>query len=375
MEDGGPVYKLLRKHREKTRFHAIGLGQDVSEKWLQSVGVLTKGGFEVVKQAVDLAAALVAFLERALVPSVSGIEVIWPGQEWIPAPSAVRNVYEGDMVFVYANYGDREVAGNVLFRYMNTTSKRKEEVSLPLPASIKGKSLGKMWAFQRLSDLESVSEATAVSLKYQIPGPHTAFIGISAQATAATLPMQSIVPRFHFSCGTRGSRRGRCSALPERTREKSRSRTPVYVRDQFSMVSPLVESCSPVYATSNQYLMDSPLVTQSLPAAESPESSNLGKSQCTGSLLWFIYAQSTDGYWPMSSVRDGLKAVSIPGELLQFGQQAEDIWATLMVVFLLSTRFASDSLKTSLLLRKAKAWLASLRVRYEDFLPTLQATA
>ena len=74
----------------------------------------------------------------------------------------------------------------------------------------------------------------------------------------------------------------------------------------------------------------------------------------------------------MSAVREGLKAVPIPAELSRFGTQAEDIWATLQVIYLLSTQFASDSQKTVLLVRKAKAWLASLSIRYEDFAAVLQ---
>ena len=51
------------------------------------------------------------------------------------APKTVRTVYEGDMVFTYANYGDAEASGTVLFRYLNTANKRKEEVTLTLPAA------------------------------------------------------------------------------------------------------------------------------------------------------------------------------------------------------------------------------------------------
>lgn len=467
VEDGSPVYELLRKHKEKTRFHAIGLGQDVSEKWLQSVGVLTKGGFEVVKKVADLAASLVVFLERVLAPSVTGIEVIWPGNEWISAPNTVRNVYEGDMVFMYANYGDREVTGNVVFRYTNTASKQKEEVAIALPVAVKGKSLGKMWAFHRISDLPVVSEATAVSLKYQVPSPHTAFIGVSSQATDSTLPMLSFTPIAQPYCGARvmarsrktgmgGRGLGKCGAKKRHRRcvresiegitkpairrlsrkgsvkrtsrmatEESRNVLRTFLdkalRDAVTytehagrrtvtaldVVLGLKGQNTNLYGFGGRGLMRHKMVTKrardsldesdsdqdlltprsrsrsptkspKLVAARATKRISQQKPQSaadTGSLLWFIYAQSTAGYWAMSSVRDGLKAVPIPRELLQFGPQAEDIWATLMVVFLLSTRFASDSQKTSLLLRKAKAWLSSLLVRYEDFLPALQAAA
>ena len=354
MEDGTAVYELLRKHRETTRFHAIGLGEDVSEKWLQSVGILTKGGFEVVKQAAVLSASLIAFLERVLTPNVTGIEVIWPGRDWLQAPKTTRTVYEGDMVFTYANYGDAEASGTVLFRYLNTANKRKEEVTLPLPAAVSGQTLSKLWAFHRLSDMESVPEATALSLKYQIPCAHTVFIGVSSLTTVAALPMLAPAPRRAISCmkGGRGGRGGgllrrKCRKAP--SPDRSRSRSPPQQISKHRACGPVSDCCVPRRKAENN----------------SP-------APAIGSLLWFIFAQSTAGYWPVSAVREGLKAVPIPAELSRFGTQAEDIWATLQVIYLLSTQFASDSQKTVLLVRKAKAWLASLSIRYEDFAAVLQ---
>lgn len=165
------------------RFFTVGVGNSVSEAFVQTLSDVNGGACELVSPNENMGEKIVRHFKRIYFPRAENVKIYWPGEPEKILPEQVSTVYDGDTLHVYGWFKDKP-EGDVELRAdlengatLLQRSPIPGLVSNPHPTGLSGATARMAAAFEMRS-MEEPEAIAALGVKYQLMSRHTNYLAI-----------------------------------------------------------------------------------------------------------------------------------------------------------------------------------------------------
>ena len=186
------------------RFFTVGVGNSVSEAFVQTLADLTGGACELVSPREDMSEKVVRHFKRIYFPKAKNVTINWPCKPVKMFPEQVNTIYDGDTLHAFAQFRERP-DGNVMLTAKLENGETLTQ-SLPVHQSSYSKNkndlpctIARMAAASEIKSLISADETAQIAVKHQLMSRHTNYLAIDVKADgkkAQTLPALRKTPQM-----------------------------------------------------------------------------------------------------------------------------------------------------------------------------------
>lgn len=185
--------------RKSTRVYTFGIGTNVSDALLSQLARRTGGALEMIHPGERIDEKVVATFARAIAARVSDVKVTLVGIEAEElAPASFPELVDGEPWALFGRY-EAEGRGRVEIRGTLRGEAFLLEIPVELPARAEHKSVEKLWAAERVRDLESIEvegrrakamkdRIVAIATTYGIASRYTSFLAIETRTGDRRVP-------------------------------------------------------------------------------------------------------------------------------------------------------------------------------------------
>jgi len=193
------ILAAVMEARKKARVFAFGIGTNVSDALLAQLARRTGGALEMIHPGERIDEKVVGTFARAIAPRVSDVRVKWNGVEVDDvAPGALSDLVDGEVWSLFARYKTPGL-GRLELRGTLRNEPWLLEVPLELPSEADAPVVEKMWAAERVRDLESIevegrraktmkARIVELAVAHQIASRHTSFVAIETRTGDRRVP-------------------------------------------------------------------------------------------------------------------------------------------------------------------------------------------
>lgn len=331
---------VARSLESKHRFFTVGVGNSVSEAFLQTLAERTGGACELVSPNEDLAECIHRQFKRIGTPCSSNSEITWPAQPVRVFPEVLPVIYNGDTCNLFAWFPEPPL-GEVSLQVSLSDGSRRVMSAVAGPCACETDpypAIARMAAALKLREIGDEKAGQSLAVRYQLVSKWTNYLAIAVRdedGKAASLPaLQRVQQMLAAGWGGFGS---------AKTSPMSMNReVPTFMRAKKTRQTGMA-SALPFWLRD----MDSP---DQAPPAPPP-----------GSWIW-DYPQHSPGRFLAlleTILHDGVMPTAILLPLLPFG--IENVLAQLVdegiderVVVMLFLHFLAGSIAGNVLSRQAK---------------------
>jgi Ca-activated chloride channel family protein len=170
-----------------TRFFTVGVGNAVSEAFVQTLADVTGGACELVSPREDMAEKIIRHFKRIYFPRASNVEIRWPVEPEKTFPEKINAVYEGDTLHVFGRFKAKPEGDVELQADLENGERLVERIPLieaageREPSGLPG-TTARMAAALEMRKSEDPDEIAALALKYQLMSRFTNYLAIDVQA-------------------------------------------------------------------------------------------------------------------------------------------------------------------------------------------------
>ena len=401
VEDREAVISCIGAHSKQVRVHAFGIGSGVDRSLILQAAEAAKGCAEFILDPADIKKKVISVLKKALLPALSGLQVQWsptgPEQQY-PGNAFLPVCYFGEIIHVFANFGSELPSGLANLSGINTVSGENVtfQVSLEGSDAEEGMELSLLWAKAAIKELTAAyhtsksvdhTRISDLSRKYGVPSEFTADICVQSNSEAVVGQLQSayvVMPLARKHSGSPWLCYGAAPllAMPQSSGYSFDLGMPMMDEPQAlccrscnapdMMIAGLgdeedaemEEDCYDYLESSSSQAISANTPTPS--AVPQPSTSALAAS-----LVALVSQQEVSGLWLSTHFPDLLLQCALPEEVAALGEQAKDLWTTLCVLVLLTSKFHQQAEEWEVIARKANRVLKSNKLdpsRYFDLI-------
>ena len=193
------ILAAVMETRKSTRFYAFGIGTNVSDALLAQLAHRTGGAVELIHPGERIDDKVVATFSRAIATRVSDVRVKLVGFEADEmAPSVLPDLVDGEPWTLFGRYRTPG-RGRIEIRGTLRSEPYLLEVPIELAEVSDAPSIEKLWASERVRDLESVEvegrrkktmqdRIVAIAVAHGIASRYTSFLAIETRTGDRRVP-------------------------------------------------------------------------------------------------------------------------------------------------------------------------------------------
>lgn len=196
------ILAAVMESRNSTRVYAFGIGTNVSDALLSQLARRTGGAVEFIHPGERIDEKVVATFSRAIATRVRDVRVKLVGvdaEELAPSPlPTLPDLVDGEPWTLFGRYAESGV-GRLEIRGTLRNEPYLLEVPIELPARADAPSVEKLWAAERVRDLESIEvegrraktmkdRIVAIAVTHGIASRYTSFIAIEKRTGDRRVP-------------------------------------------------------------------------------------------------------------------------------------------------------------------------------------------
>ena len=395
VEDREAVISCIGAHSKQVRVHAFGIGSGVDRSLILQAAEAAKGCAEFILDPADIKKKVISVLKKALLPALSGLQVQWSptGPEQYPGNAFLPVCYFGEIIHVFASFGSKLPSGLANLSGINTVSGENVtfQVSLEGSDAEEGMELSLLWAKAAIKELTAAyhtsksvdhTRISDLSRKYGVTSEFTAYICVQSNSEAVVGQLQSAyvaMPLARKQSGSSSNSYGGvsyASSMPMSMPMMEEICCCCDAPDTMMMMSACLgdEEDAEMEEDCYDYLESRGSSSSQAISANTPTPSAVPQpstSALAASLVALVSQQEVSGLWLSTHFPDLLLQCALPEEVAALGEQAKDLWTTLCVLVLLTSKFHQQAEEWEVIARKANRVLKSNKLdpsRYFDLI-------
>jgi len=346
---------------------------------------------------------VISVLKKVRLHALSGLQVQWlPAEpEQYPGNGFLPVCYFGEIIHVFANFGSKLPSGFVNLSGINTVSGENVtfQVSLEGSDAEEGMELSLLWAKAAIKELTAAyhtsksvdhTRISDLSRKYGVTSEFTAYICVQSNSEAVVGQLQSayvVMPLARKHSGSPWLCYGAAPLLampqssgysfdlgmpmmdePEELCCRSCNAPDMMIAGLEDEEDAEMEEDCYDYAERRGSSSSQAISANTPTPSAVPQPST---SALAASLVALVSQQEVSGLWLSTHFPDLLLQCALPEEVAALGEQAKDLWTTLCVLVLLTSKFHQQAEEWEVIARKANRVLKSNKLdpsRYFDLI-------
>jgi len=182
----------------------VGVGNSVSEAFVQSTAEVTGGACELVSPNEAMAEKIVRHFMRIYLPTAESVKVLWPCETSKVFPGYPCAIYDGDTLHFFGRFKEKPNGEIELLANLENGQTFSQKLMIGIESSLKSGdkipgTISRIAAAYEIKEMKDRNEIAATGVAYQLISPYTNCLAIDVKADnekAMELPVLRKTPQM-----------------------------------------------------------------------------------------------------------------------------------------------------------------------------------